>query len=176
MGRVDHLVNLVTATGAIHRNGRFFINPFGLSRSGLTPRPEQANHNRMQQAIATIALVVADYDEAIAFYRDAVGFSLVEDKLMGGEKRWVVMAPKGQGGARLLLAKADGPEQQAVVGRQAVGRVMLFLETDDFARDYKRMVANGVSFIEEPRHEPYGSVAVFVDLYGNKWDLIEPRR
>jgi catechol 2,3-dioxygenase-like lactoylglutathione lyase family enzyme len=129
----------------------------------------------MHQSIATIALVVADYDEAIAFYRDAVGFSLVEDTALGPSRRWVVMAARGNGGARLLLAKADSPEQEAVVGRQAGGRVMLFLETDDFARDYKRMAANGVTFLEEPRHEMYGSVAVFVDLYGNKWDLIEPR-
>jgi predicted enzyme related to lactoylglutathione lyase len=130
----------------------------------------------MSQAIATIALVVADYDAAIAFYRDAVGFSLIEDTDMGGGKRWVLMAPPGERGARLLLAKADGPEQQAVVGAQAGGRVMLFLETDDFAADHARMTGAGVTFIEPPRHEPYGSVAVFVDLYGTKWDLIEPKR
>jgi catechol 2,3-dioxygenase-like lactoylglutathione lyase family enzyme len=130
----------------------------------------------MHQSIATIALVVADYDEAIAFYRDAIGFSLVEDTALGPDKRWVVMTPAGSSGARLLLAKADGPEQQAVVGRQAGGRVMLFLETDNFARDHKRMTANGVTFLEEPRQETYGLVAVFADLYGNKWDLIEPRR
>jgi predicted enzyme related to lactoylglutathione lyase len=130
----------------------------------------------MSQTIATIALVVADYDEAIGFYRDAVGFALLEDTDMGEGKRWVVLAPPGGLGARLLLAKAVGPDQEAVVGRQAGGRVMLFLETDDFSADHMRITANGVRFLEEPRHEAYGSVAVFVDLYGNKWDLIEPRR
>jgi catechol 2,3-dioxygenase-like lactoylglutathione lyase family enzyme len=129
----------------------------------------------MNQFIATIALVVADYDEAIAFYCDALGFSLVVDKVLAPDKRWVLVAPPG-GGARLLLAQADGPEQQAVIGRQAGGRVMLFLETDNFVRDHRQMRDRGVWFLEEPRHEPYGTVAVFADLYGNKWDLIEPRR
>jgi len=130
----------------------------------------------MSQTIATIALVVANYDEAIAFYRDKVGFTLLEDTNLGGSKRWVLLAPPGGSGARLLLAQADGPEQKAVVGNQAGGRVMLFLETDDFAADHARMLAAGVTFIEPPRHENYGSVAVFVDLYGTKWDLIEPKR
>jgi catechol 2,3-dioxygenase-like lactoylglutathione lyase family enzyme len=130
----------------------------------------------MTQAIATVSLLVREYDEAIGFYRDRLGFSLVADTDMGGDKRWVIVAPPGNRGARLLLARADGPEQAAAVGRQAGGRVMLFLETDDFVRDHQRMMANGVTFLEAPRHEPYGSVAVFVDLYGNKWDLIEPRR
>ena len=130
----------------------------------------------MKQSIATIALVVAEYEEAIVFYRDAVGFTLVEDTPLAPGKRWVVLAPPGRDGARLLLAKADGPDQQAVVGRQAGGRVMLFLQTDDFDRDHARMRANGVHFLEEPRREAYGTVAVFVDLYGNKWDLIEPQR
>ena len=130
----------------------------------------------MNQAIATIALVVSDYDEAIAFYRDKVGFRLIEDTPLAPEKRWVLMGPPGAAGARLLLARADGPEQEAVVGRQAGDRVMLFLETDDFARDHARMQANGVRFLETPRHEPYGTVAVFADLCGNKWDLIEPQR
>ncbi|QYO77161.1 VOC family protein [Devosia salina] len=130
----------------------------------------------MNQAIATIALVVSDYDEAIAFYRDKVGFRLIEDTPLAPKKRWVLMSPPGAAGARLLLARADGPEQEAVVGRQAGGRVMLFLETDDFARDHARMQANGIRFLEAPRHEPYGTVAVFADLYGNKWDLIEPQR
>ena len=130
----------------------------------------------MSQSIATIALVVRDYDEAIAFYRDKAGFLLIEDTPLGEGKRWVTMAPRGQAGARLLLARADGIEQEAAIGRQAGGRVMLFLETDDFAGDHTHMIANGVTFLEAPRHEPYGSVAVFVDLYGNKWDLIEPRR
>ena len=129
----------------------------------------------MTQTIAAVSLLVRDYDEAIAFYRDRLGFSLVADTDMGGGKRWVLVAPPGTRGARLLLARADGPEQAAAVGRQVGGRVMLFLETGDFAGDHARMVANGVVFLEAPRHEPYGSVAVFVDLYGNKWDLIEPR-
>ncbi len=128
----------------------------------------------MSQSIATIALVVADYDDAIGFYRDKLGFSLLEDTPLGGQKRWVVVAPPGGRGARLLLAQADGQEQQNVIGRQAGGRVMLFLETEDFAGDYERMKAAGVSFIEAPRHEAYGSVVVFEDLYGNRWDLIEP--
>lgn len=129
----------------------------------------------MTQTIATIALVVADYDDAIAFYRDRVGFSLVQDTELGEGKRWVILAPPGRAGARLLLAQAEGPDQKAVIGRQAGGRVMLFLETDDFVADHQRMRAAGVTFLEAPRHEPYGSVAVFADLYGNKWDLIQPR-
>ena len=129
----------------------------------------------MTQKIATLSLLVADYDDAIAFYRDTMGFSLVADTHLGSGKRWVLVAPPGNSGARLLLAQADTAEQRAAVGNQAGGRVMLFLETDDFARDYASMVAQGVTFLEAPRHEAYGSVAVFADLYGNKWDLIEPR-
>lgn len=128
----------------------------------------------MSQTIATVALIVADYDEAIAFYCGKVGFDLLEDTQLG-DKRWVVVAPPG-GGARLLLARATDERQRAAVGNQTGGRVMMFLETDDFARDHRRMLAAGVTFLEEPRHESYGTVAVFVDLYGNKWDLIEPRR
>lgn len=127
----------------------------------------------MTSSIATIALVVAEYDEAIAFYRDRAGFTLLADTDMGGGKRWVVVAPPGGNGAKLLLARADGPEQRKAIGNQTGGRVMLFLETDDFARDYAAMAARGVNFLEAPRHEVYGSVAVFEDLYGNKWDLIE---
>lgn len=128
----------------------------------------------MSPRIATIALVVADYAEAIAFYRDRLGSTVVADVDMGGDKRWVVVEAAG-GGARLLLAKADGPEQAARVGDQTGGRVGFFLETDDFARDFAAFSAAGVRFLEAPRHEPYGSVAVFEDLYGNKWDLIEPK-
>jgi catechol 2,3-dioxygenase-like lactoylglutathione lyase family enzyme len=127
----------------------------------------------MTMRIATISLLVRDYDEAIAFYCGALGFDLVEDTPMGA-KRWVVVAPPG-GGARLLLARADG-EQAATIGKQGAGRVWLFLETDDFSRDHARMAEKDVTFLEAPRHEPYGSVAVFEDLYGNKWDLIEPKR
>ncbi|MDF2982803.1 MAG: hypothetical protein K0Q69_2575 [Devosia sp.] len=128
----------------------------------------------MSQSIATIALVVADYDDAISFYVDKLGFSLGSDLDMGGGKRWVTVAPAG-GGARLLLAKADGDAQSARVGNQTGGRVGFFLETDDFARDHANYVARGVKFLESPRHEVYGSVAVFEDLYGNKWDLIQPK-
>lgn len=129
----------------------------------------------MTKRIATIALVVAEYDEAIAFYRDKLGFDLLADLDMGGGKRWVLVAPPGGAGARLLLAKADAAAQRMAIGNQTGGRVFLFLETDDFLRDHAAMTARGVTFIEAPRHEPYGVVAVFEDLYGNKWDLIEPR-
>ena len=129
----------------------------------------------MSQSIATVTLVVADYDRAIAFYRDAVGFTLFADTNMGGGKRWVVVGPADGKGAKLLLAKAVGAEQEFAVGNQTGGRVSLFLETDDFAGDYAAMVKRGVYFREPPRHEIYGSVAVFEDLYGNAWDLIQPK-
>lgn len=127
----------------------------------------------MSRRLSLTALVVRDYDEAIAFYVGNAGFDLVEDTDQGGGKRWVVVAP-GAGSGGLLLAKASGPEQAARVGDQTGGRVFLFLETDDFAGDHARMTASGVRFLEPPRHEPYGTVAVFEDLYGNRWDLIEP--
>jgi catechol 2,3-dioxygenase-like lactoylglutathione lyase family enzyme len=133
-----------------------------------------AQEGAMTQSIATITLVVADYDEAIAFYTRVLGFSLIADLDLGGGKRWVLIAPDGSAGARLLLAEADGAEQAAHVGNQTGGRVGFFLETEDFARDHAAYVAPGVRFLEEPRREPYGTVAVFEDLYGNKWDLIEP--
>lgn len=129
----------------------------------------------MTQKIASISLLVKNYDEAIDFYCTKVGFTLVADTPLGDGKRWVLVAPPGDGGARLLLAEASDPAQSAAVGNQAGGRVMLFLETDDFARDYQGMREKGVTFLEAPRYEAYGSVAVFADLYGNKWDLIEPR-
>lgn len=122
--------------------------------------------------LSLTALLVADYDEAIAFYRDKLGFDLVEDTDQGGGKRWVVVRPKGSDAA-LLLAKATG-EQRARIGDQTGGRVFLFIETDDFGRDHAAMTAAGVRFLEAPRHEPYGSVAVFEDLYGNRFDLIQP--
>lgn len=125
--------------------------------------------------IATVALVVADYDDAARWYVDKLGFTLAEDFDLGEGKRWVTLSA-GDRGARLLLARADGDEQSARIGDQTGGRVFLFLETDDFARDHASMLAKGVSFKEEPRHEPYGTVAVFADLHGNLWDLIEPRR
>ena len=121
-----------------------------------------------------ISLLVADYDEAIAFYRDALGFTLVEDSAQGGGKRWVVVAPRPEAEARILLAKAATPEQAARIGDQTGGRVFLFLHTDDFAADHARMTAAGVRFLEPPRHEPYGVVAVFEDLCGNRWDLLQP--
>lgn len=130
----------------------------------------------MTRSIATIALLVADYDEAVTFYTAALGFLLLEDTDLGDGKRWVLVAPKGGTGVRLLLAKADGPGQAARVGNQTGRRVGFFLETDDFARDHAAFTANGVRFLEAPRHAPYGTVAVFEDLYGNKWDLIEPKR
>jgi catechol 2,3-dioxygenase-like lactoylglutathione lyase family enzyme len=120
------------------------------------------------------AVLVRDYDEAIGFYVGKVGFTLVEDTGQGGGKRWVVVRPSG-GGAGLLLAKAVGEAQAARIGDQTGGRVFLFLETDDFAADHARMTTAGVRFLEAPRHEPYGTVAVFEDLYGNRWDLIERR-
>lgn len=125
--------------------------------------------------IGALSLLVRDYDEAIAWYCDRLGFTLVADDDLGGGKRWVLVAPRGATESHLLLAKASGPEQQAAIGQQAGGRVFLFLHSDDFARDHAAMVAAGVTFLEEPRHEAYGSVAVFQDLYGNKWDLLQRR-
>lgn len=123
--------------------------------------------------LGALTLVVRAYDEAIAWYRDRLGFVLVADTPLGEGKRWVVMRP-GEGGSDLLLAEAASPEQVSAIGRQAGGRVFLFLHTTDFAADHARMKAAGVRFIEEPRHEAYGTVAVFEDLYGNRWDLIQP--
>ena len=123
--------------------------------------------------IALVTLVVDDYDEAIRFYTEALGFRLVEDTPRPDGSRWVVVQP-GDHGTALLLARAKGDEQRARIGDQAGGRVGFFLYTDDFARDHARMMAAGVTFLEEPRHEPYGSVAVFQDLYGNRWDLLQP--
>lgn len=119
-----------------------------------------------------IAFVVSDYDEAIAYYCAVLGFDLVEDTDLGNGKRWVRVRP-GPDGSELLLARAATPEQADLVGRQAGGRVFLFLETGDFERDHGRLSAAGVKFVEEPRREPYGTVCVFEDLYGNRWDLIQ---
>ncbi|MFF7475214.1 VOC family protein [Streptomyces sp. NPDC008092] len=125
--------------------------------------------------VALVTLVVRDYDEALRFYTGALGFRLVEDTPRPDGSRWVVVAPGGEGdGPGLLLARAKDEEQRARVGDQTGGRVGFFLHTDDFARDHARMTAAGVTFLEEPRHEPYGSVAVFQDLYGNRWDLLQP--
>ncbi|MEV6180910.1 VOC family protein [Streptomyces sp. NPDC052016] len=125
--------------------------------------------------IALVTLVVHDYDEAIRFYTEALGFRLVEDEPRPDGSRWVVVRPGGgQDGTGLLLARAKDDAQRARVGDQTGGRVGFFLHTDDFARDHTRMRAAGVTFLEEPRHEPYGSVAVFQDPYGNRWDLLQP--
>lgn len=132
-------------------------------------------HNRdMKQSIVHVALVVRDYDEAIDFYVNKLNFGLVEDTYQPEQdKRWVVVSPPGSVGTTLLLAKASRPEQEPFIGNQAGGRVFLFLNTDDFWRDYKAMVAKGVRFIREPKEAEYGMVAVFQDLYGNLWDLVQ---
>ena len=128
----------------------------------------------MRQHIANIALVVADYDEAIRFYTEKLNFQLIEDTPLSDTKRWVVVAPPGAAECCLLLAKAASAEQQTRVGNQTGGRVFLFLHTDDFWRDYHEMLEKGIRFVRPPAGEPYGTVAVFEDLYGNLWDLIEP--
>ena len=128
----------------------------------------------MQQALIHVALVVRDYDEAIDFYCSKLHFTLVEDSYQPEQnKRWVVVAPPGSNGATLLLARASTPEQELFVGNQTGGRVFLFLATDDFWRDYKEMQAVGVKFVREPKEAAYGTVAVFQDLYGNLWDLVQ---
>jgi lactoylglutathione lyase len=127
----------------------------------------------VQQKIGYVAVVVRDYDEAIAFYTKVLGFTLTEDTDLGGGKRWVLVAPPNSAGTLLLLARAATPEQESRVGNQTGGRVFLFLHTDDFWRDYHALRSRGVRFESEPRQEAYGTVAVFVDLYGNRWDLLE---
>lgn len=129
----------------------------------------------MPQSIGSIALVVCDYDEAIAYYTNILGFTLLEDTPQSDVKRWVRVRPPGSVGTDLLLARAATPEQETAVGNQSGGRVFLFLHTDDFWRDYRAFVGRGVVFIRPPSEESYGIVAVFVDLYGNKWDLVEMR-
>ena len=126
-------------------------------------------------SIAYVTLVVRDYDEALAFYCGALGFELVEDRTLSATKRWVVVKPRGSANAGLLLAKAATPDQSARIGDQTGGRVAFFLYTDDFQRDYAALKSRGVTFLEYPRHEDYGVVAVFVDLYGNRWDLLQPK-
>jgi catechol 2,3-dioxygenase-like lactoylglutathione lyase family enzyme len=128
----------------------------------------------MKQRIAHIALVVDDYDKAIAFYTKQLSFTLVEDTVLSETKRWVIVAPGGSDGCCLLLAKADNEEQRSRIGNQTGGRVFLFLHTDDFKRDYQNLLDKKIRIVREPSTEPYGIVAVFADLYGNLWDLIEP--
>jgi catechol 2,3-dioxygenase-like lactoylglutathione lyase family enzyme len=128
----------------------------------------------MTQSLAMVSLVVREYDEALRFFVDILGFVLVEDTYVPEQdKRWVVVAPPGSSGSRLLLARASSREQAAHIGNQTGGRVFLFLHTDDFVRDYERYTAQGVEFVRPPREEPFGTVAVFKDLYGNLWDLVE---
>lgn len=130
----------------------------------------------MRQSIALVSLVVRDYDEALAFFVGKLGFALIEDTYIPEQKkRWVVVAPPGGGETRLLLARASNEAQQARVGDQTGGRVFLFLYTDDLQRDVARYKAAGIKFVREPREQPYGTVAVFEDLYGNQWDLLQPR-
>jgi catechol 2,3-dioxygenase-like lactoylglutathione lyase family enzyme len=129
----------------------------------------------MNQSIIHVALVVRDYDEAIEFFCQKLNFRLIEDSYQPEQdKRWVVVAPPGSTGTNLLLARASTPEQAAFIGSQTGGRVFLFLNTDDFWRDYNDMLSAGIKFVREPKNAPYGIVAVFEDLYGNLWDLIEP--
>ncbi|MFN8382860.1 MAG: VOC family protein [Anaerolineales bacterium] len=127
----------------------------------------------MRQSIHSVTYLVREYDEAIEFFTTKLQFELVSDTQLSADKRWVLVRPRGMEGAALLLAKAATPEQEKFIGNQTGGRVFLFLHTDDFERDYAAMRSQGVEFLEEPRHEEYGIVAVLKDLYGNKWDLLE---
>ena len=131
----------------------------------------------MKQHLALVALVVADYDEAVAWYTEKLGFTLVQntpDTRQGAGRRWVVVRPAGSTGTAFLLAQASNEEQKRAIGNQTGGRVFLFLHTDDFDRDYRAYSSRGVTFVRGPAEEAYGKVAVFTDLYGNRWDLIEP--
>ena len=131
----------------------------------------------MKQSIVHVALVVKDYDEAIEFYTQQLNFELLEDSYQAEQdKRWVVVSPPGSNGATLLLAKASNTRQESFVGDQSGGRVFLFLNTDDFWRDYNAMKAKGINFVRDPKQQEYGMVAVFEDLYGNRWDLLELNR
>ena len=131
----------------------------------------------MQQSIIHLTLVVRDYDEAIRFYTEKLKFTVVEDTYQPEQdKRWVLIAPPGSTGVQLLLGRASNPEQERAIGNQTGGRVFLFLGTDDFWRDYNRMVADGITFVRPPKVESYGTVAVFEDLYGNLWDLVQLTR
>jgi catechol 2,3-dioxygenase-like lactoylglutathione lyase family enzyme len=130
----------------------------------------------MKQHLGAVSLLVRDYDEATAWFTRVLGFELVEDTALGDGKRWVLVAPPGSAGCRILLAKAKNARESAAIGNQSGGRVFLFLHTDDFSRDHRAFAERGVRFVEEPRHEAYGTVAVFEDLCGNRWDLVELKR
>jgi catechol 2,3-dioxygenase-like lactoylglutathione lyase family enzyme len=130
----------------------------------------------MSMKIAAVTVLVPDYEEGVAWFRDGLGFIVLEDRELAPGKRWIVVAPNQGQGARFVLAKASDAAQRARIGDPTGGRVAYFLETDDFARDHAAMTSRGVRFLESPRHEAYGTVAVFVDAWGGKWDLIEPRR
>jgi catechol 2,3-dioxygenase-like lactoylglutathione lyase family enzyme len=131
----------------------------------------------MKQSLGLVSLVVREYDEALAFFVGKLGFTLVEDRFVAEQaKRWVVVSPPGAVESRLLLARASTAEQQARIGDQTGGRVFLFLNTDDFWRDYESYRSKGIVFVRDPQDEPYGTVAVFEDLYGNQWDLLQPRQ
>jgi catechol 2,3-dioxygenase-like lactoylglutathione lyase family enzyme len=141
--------------------------------SKLLRKPSQSI--TMPSHLSAVALLVRDYDEAIAFFTQVLRFDLVQDTQLSAEKRWVMVAPSRPNSAALLLARAANEEQSAAIGNQSGGRVFMFLHTDDFDADYYHMQQHGVRFTEAPRNEPYGRVVVFLDLYGNKWDLIEPK-
>ena len=148
-----------------------------VERSGLndeTGVQSVAIETCMKQEIGYVALVVRDYDQAKAYYCGVLGFDLIEDTPLSNGKRWVLIAPRGSDGTHLLLARASTPEQTTRIGNQTGGRVFLFLHTDDFWRDFQSLREKGVKFSEEPRKENYGTVAVFEDLYGNRWDLLQP--
>jgi len=147
-----------------------FVMPY-LARTHLT----QQFSATMAQTLGYVTFLVRQYDEAIAFFANGLGFRVVDDTMLGDGKRWVLVAPSGPTGTCLLLAQASTPEQMSRVGNQAGGRVFMFLHTDDFWQDYDSMKLKGIKFREEAREEPYGTVAVFEDLYGNKWDLLELR-
>lgn len=163
---LDHLAQISRVMAKRHRAA---VGPWQRYLSILHDREPH-----VRRGLGEFALLVRDYDAAIAWFTQALGFALLEDTPLSDTKRWVRMAPADRtGGAQLLLARAVGPAQEAAVGRQFGGRVGLFLYTDDFARDHPRMLAAGVRFVEAPRREPYGTVVVFEDLYGNRWDFIE---
>lgn len=133
----------------------------------------------MSQRIGYISLVVRDYDEAVSYFTEKLGFALIEDSASkdrdGQPKRWILIAPPGSSGTQILLARASTPDEESHIGNQTGGRVFLFLHTDDFWRDYQTMISRGIKFVREPKEEPYGTVAVFEDLYGNKWDLLQSK-